>query len=177
MEQLATVKRQHHLDPLTEWYVLAWDAFKAPRFPVDEALKLARVVGLDFDREVKNQVCEVKSSDLIRYGQPDLQAQEQARPGRRGRRPRYPAPGRRAGPRPEHRRLRQAVLEKADLLGDATMMPALESLLNVLPHSSLAPKGKAEEGGLSGAASDFEALEKLAAWRLRTACQGRSCRW
>lgn len=65
MEQLATVKRQHHLDPLTEWYVLAWDAFKAPRFPVDEALKLARVVGLDFDREVKNQVCEVKSSDLI----------------------------------------------------------------------------------------------------------------
>ena len=50
MDQLATVKRKHHLDPLTEWYVLAWDAFKAPRFPVDEALKLARVVGLDFDR-------------------------------------------------------------------------------------------------------------------------------
>ena len=39
MEQLATVKRSHHLDPLTEWYVLAWDAFKAPRFPVDEALE------------------------------------------------------------------------------------------------------------------------------------------
>ena len=33
MEQLATVKRQHHLDALTEWYVLAWDAFRAPRFP------------------------------------------------------------------------------------------------------------------------------------------------
>jgi len=33
MEQLATVKRQHHLDPLTEWYVLAWDAFKAPGSP------------------------------------------------------------------------------------------------------------------------------------------------
>src|SRR4051794_3876964 len=64
MEQLATVKRQHHLDPLTEWYVLAWDAFKAPRFPVDEALKLARVVGLDFDREVKNVVGEVKGSDV-----------------------------------------------------------------------------------------------------------------
>ena len=57
MEQLATVKRNHHLDPLTEWYVLAWDAFKAPRFPVDEALKLARVVGLDFDQQVKNQIC------------------------------------------------------------------------------------------------------------------------
>ena len=58
-------KRKHHLDPLTEWYVLAWDAFKAPRFPVDEALKLARVVGLDFDQQVKNVVCEVKSSDVV----------------------------------------------------------------------------------------------------------------
>ncbi len=65
MEQLATVKRSHHLDPLTEWYVLAWDAFKAPRFPVDEALKLVRVVWLDFDRQVKNQICEVKSSDVV----------------------------------------------------------------------------------------------------------------
>ena len=65
MEQLATVKRQHHLDPLTEWYVLAWDAFKAPRFPSDEALKLARVVGLDFDSQVKNVVCEVKSNDVV----------------------------------------------------------------------------------------------------------------
>ena len=64
MDQLATVKRKHHLDPLTEWFVLAWDAFKAPRFPVDEALKLARVVGLDFDREVKNVVGEVKGSDV-----------------------------------------------------------------------------------------------------------------
>jgi putative DNA methylase len=65
MEQLATVKRQHHLDALTEWYVLAWDAFRAPRFPADEALKLARVVGLDFDQDVKKQVCEVKGDDVI----------------------------------------------------------------------------------------------------------------
>jgi adenine-specific DNA methylase len=65
MEQLATVKRQHHLDALTEWYVLAWDAFRAPRFPADEALKLARVVGLDFDQDVKKRVCEVKGDDVI----------------------------------------------------------------------------------------------------------------
>jgi adenine-specific DNA methylase len=65
MEQLATVKRQHHLDALTEWYVPAWDAFRAPRFPADEALKLARVVGLDFDQDVKKKVCEVKGDDVI----------------------------------------------------------------------------------------------------------------
>src|SRR6185312_4392336 len=64
MEQLATVKRQHHLDPLTEWYVLAWDAFRAPKFPADEALKLARVVGLDFDQEVKNIACAVSGEDV-----------------------------------------------------------------------------------------------------------------
>jgi hypothetical protein len=31
---------------------------------VDEALKLARVVGLDFDRGVKNYVCEVQNSNV-----------------------------------------------------------------------------------------------------------------
>ncbi len=45
--------------------MLAWDAFRAPRFPGDEALKLARVVGLDFDQDVKKRVCEVKGDDVI----------------------------------------------------------------------------------------------------------------
>ena len=65
--QLSELRQRYrglNLDPLTEWYALAWDAFKAPRFPVDEALKLARVVGLDFDREVKNVACESKGSDV-----------------------------------------------------------------------------------------------------------------
>jgi putative DNA methylase len=62
LQQLARVNRQQHLDPLTEWYVLAWDAFRAPRFPASEALKLARVVGLDFDRQVKDVLCEVKGT-------------------------------------------------------------------------------------------------------------------
>src|SRR5271157_1607013 len=160
MEQLATVKRQHHLDPLTEWYVLAWDAFKAPRFPVDEALKLARVVGLDFDREVKNQVCEVKSSDLILWD--SLTRKRKNKLGPVGGTVALDTLHQAAAlGRDQNTGAAQTVLEKADLLGDATLMTALETLLNVLPHSSLAPKGKAEEGGLSGAASDFEALEKL----------------
>jgi hypothetical protein len=33
MEQLLGTKRQTNLDPITEWFVLAWDAFEAPRFP------------------------------------------------------------------------------------------------------------------------------------------------
>jgi hypothetical protein len=160
MEQLATVKRQHHLDPLTEWYVLAWDAFKAPRFPVDEALKLARVVGLDFDREVKNQVCEVKSSDLILWD--SLTRKRKNKLGPVGGAVALDTLHQAAAlGRNQNTGVAQAALEHADLLADATMMTALETLLNVLPHSSLASRGKGEEGGLSGAASDFEALEKL----------------
>ena len=160
MEQLATVKRQHHLDPLTEWYVLAWDAFKAPRFPVDEALKLARVVGVDFDREVKNQVCEVKSSDVILWD--SLTRKRKNKLGPVGGAVALDTLHQAAAlGRDQNTGVAQAVLEKADLLSDATLMTALETLLNVLPPSSLTPRGKTEEGGLSGAASDFEALEKL----------------
>ena len=31
LQQLTTVKRQAHLDPVTEFYVLAWDAFQSAR--------------------------------------------------------------------------------------------------------------------------------------------------
>jgi len=39
-------------DPVTDWYLLAWDTFKAIEFPADEARKLALAVGLDLDSEV-----------------------------------------------------------------------------------------------------------------------------
>ncbi len=57
-------QRQADLDPLTEWFVLAWDAFQAPHFPYDEGLRLARVVGLDIDREVIGRVAEKKASNV-----------------------------------------------------------------------------------------------------------------
>ena len=30
----------------------AWDAFKAPKFSYDEALRLARAVGIDIDNDI-----------------------------------------------------------------------------------------------------------------------------
>lgn len=159
MEQLATVKRQHHLDPLTEWYVLAWDAFKAPRFPSDEALKLARVVGLDFDKDVKNVVCEVKSSDVILWDSKTRQAKSKLGP---------------VGEevmldtlhhaalvgRDQNTGAAQSVLENAGLLKDSTLLTAMEALLNVLPAPGAAA-GKKKDDSLGGASSDCEALEKL----------------
>jgi hypothetical protein len=39
-------------DPVTDWYLMAWDAFGAEQFPYDEARKLAMAVGVDLDKTV-----------------------------------------------------------------------------------------------------------------------------
>ncbi len=160
MEQLATVKRQHHLDALTEWYVLAWDAFRAPRFPADEALKLARVVGLDFDQDVKKQVCEVKGDDVIlwdsvtRHRNGSLRHVSEAcmldvlhwaaKTGRE-----------------QNTGAARNLIEEAQLIGDPTLLTALEALLNVLPPGVASAGRKKPDASLTGAANDFEALERL----------------
>lgn len=160
MEQLATVKRKHHLDPLTEWFVMAWDAFKAPRFPVDEALKLARVVGVDFDQQIKNQVCEVKSSDVVLWDSKTRKAKGKLGP---------------MGDSCMLNTLHQAAaivrdkntgaakkaIEDNGLIDDATLLTALEALLNVLPAVASPEKAPKLDANLSGASGDFDALEKL----------------
>ena len=52
LEQLADLKADGDLDPRTAFFVLAWDTFRAPTFPYDEALKLARAVGVDLESDV-----------------------------------------------------------------------------------------------------------------------------
>ncbi len=44
--------RSVEFDPVTDWYLMAWDAFRAQEFPADEALKLALALGLDMERHV-----------------------------------------------------------------------------------------------------------------------------
>ena len=39
-------------DPITDWYLMAWDAFRAQEFPADEARKLALALGMDLERDV-----------------------------------------------------------------------------------------------------------------------------
>ena len=145
MDHLAKVKRAHHLDPLTEWYILAWDTFRAPKFPADEALKLARVVGLDFDAEVKNQVCEVKASDVVLWDARTRQAK--GRLGEPGGSPMLDTLHHAAAAgHKTHTGAAKQVVEDAGLLQDPTLLTALEALLNVLPP-------------LRG--SDFEVLDNL----------------
>jgi hypothetical protein len=158
MAQLASVKRHHRLDALTEWYVLAWDAFRAPRFPADEALKLARVVGLDFDQHVKNTVCEVKGGDVLLWDSKTRRSKGKL--GSIGEESMIDTLHSIAlSAREQNTGVARDALERAKLLEDPTLMTSLEALLNVLPAPPAS--GRKGEGALAGASNDFVALEKL----------------
>jgi putative DNA methylase len=157
LEQLATVQRQAHLDPVTEFFVLAWDAFKSPQFPADEALKLARVVGISFDEKLRNKILELKGSDVILW--------DSALRSRKGSIGDIHNVGLNAlhvaanlG-REQNTGISRDYLERMGVLKDAAFMRALETVLNVLPPPQSLESGKS--GPLRGAAADCEALEKL----------------
>lgn len=44
--------REVRFDPVTDWYLLAWDAFRAEQFPADEARKLCIALDVELERTV-----------------------------------------------------------------------------------------------------------------------------
>jgi adenine-specific DNA methylase len=53
-------------DPVTDWYLMAWDAFRAEQFPADEARKLAIALGLDLeDTIIKTKRVVAKKSNHV----------------------------------------------------------------------------------------------------------------
>ena len=155
-------RRRGHaaLDPLTSFFVLAWDAFKAPLFPYDEGLRLARAVGVDLDRQVIGVLAEKKGSDLLLWDS-----------SRRAAKAALGAPdGTRAALDALHHAAHQVRtrslsaardgLDRAGLLSDARFQQALALLLEVLPMGG-AYSAAALAGDLGAAGSDFEALENL----------------
>ncbi len=161
MEQLLGSKRQTNLDAITEWFVLAWDAFKSPRFAYDEALRLARVVGVDIDREIVGHIAEKKASDVQLWD-----SSQRAAKGQLG-----ASDGSNSMLDAIHHaanRARTHGLESAkDLLvnNGVDLNPdfhsALLAILEVLPVSSTFTKFEDEEGAVSEAAKDFDVLENL----------------
>ena len=65
LEQLTHSKIREELDPVTSWFVLAWDAFRAPKVAYDEALVLARAVGVELDAQIIGHLAEKKGGDII----------------------------------------------------------------------------------------------------------------
>lgn len=158
LDQLSRVRRQASLDPVTEFFVLAWDAFSSPEFPADEALKLARVVGCNFDAQLRKQVLEVKGDSVLLW---DSRTRAQ-----------HGTLGAADGPvlldvlhqaarigREQNTGAARDFLETQGVLDNPAFHMALAAVLEVLP----APRSvtDAKSGMLSGAAEDARVLERL----------------
>lgn len=160
LEKLTRMKANQEIDPITSWFVLAWDAFKALTFPYDEALRLARAVGVDLDRQVVGVLAEKSASNLKLWD-----SARRAAKGSLG-----PSDGSRAMIDAVHhaahvgrsRNLQQAreLIAKAGLDGDPQFFAALEAVLEVLPVSK-SFSGVDLSGDLAESGSDFEVLENL----------------
>jgi adenine-specific DNA methylase len=160
LEQLTHRKARTDMDPVTAWFVLAWDAFEAPVFPYDEALRLARAVGVDLDKEIVGRLATKKASDIVL-----LDSQQRAAKMFLG-----PADGSRAmldvlhhaahAARARSLEAARELLEKGGWLTEPTFHVALQAVLEVLPVSATFSKVELTPA-LSGFGSDFEALENL----------------
>ena len=161
LEQLTHLKADADLDPSTAFFVLAWDAFKAPVFSYDEALRLARAVGVDLDAEIVGRLAEKKGSDIILW-----ESTFRAAKGTLG-----PVDGSRSMIDAIHHGANTArmhslaaareLLATALVDQDAHFFAALEAVLEVLPISK-AFTGIELDGSVEAAGSDFEALYNLA---------------
>ena len=161
LEQLTHLKPDEDLDGITAFIVLAWDAFKAPRFSYDEALRLARAVGVNIDNDIINRLGEKKASDVILWD-----SSRRAAKGTLG-----PVDGSRGMIDAIHHaanmaRIRSLAAAK-EMLAEALVdreprfFASLEAVLEVLPVSR-SFSGIDLKGEIAAAADDFEVLYNLA---------------
>jgi putative DNA methylase len=135
--------RPVQFDPHTDWYLMAWDAFKAEEFPGDEARKLALALGLDLEREVIGEKRLVtKKGARVAIQQPKARRKrDMVDPDRRAfecwidaahtAMLLYEEDGARAC---------QAFLTRTGLVSDATFKACVQALLNAIPRTK--EKGK-----------------------------------
>jgi putative DNA methylase len=71
-EEVASLRRQGLLlgrsvefDAMTDWYLLAWDAFRAAEFPFDEARKLALALDVEPEALVAARLISKKSGTVV----------------------------------------------------------------------------------------------------------------
>jgi putative DNA methylase len=160
LDQLGQKKGRAELDPLTSFFVLAWDAFRAPQFPYDEALRLARAVGVDLDAQVVGVLAEKKASDLILWDS-TKRAAKAALGVPDGSRAMIDALHHAANiARGKTLAAAREAMERAGMLAEPAFLQAMTYVLEVLPVGR-AFSGVALDGDLGAASSDFEALENL----------------
>ncbi|MCY4119434.1 MAG: DUF1156 domain-containing protein, partial [Acidobacteria bacterium] len=161
LRQIAHPKPNADLDPATAFVVFAWDTFKAPLFPYDEALHLARSVGVDLEADVVGRVAEKKAGNLRLWD-----SAHRAAKGALG-----PTDGTRAmidaihhaahAARSRSLATAQELLAGSGADREAGFFVALEALLEVLPPSGKFTGADLKGGDLAAAGDDFEALYGL----------------
>ena len=160
LEQLTHRKAKEDLDPVTAFFVLAWDAFRAPVFAYDEALRLARAVGVDMEADVTKRLGEKRNSDF-RFWDSAKRAAKGALGPEDGSRGLIDSIHRAA-----HLARSRSIAEARDMLAeksidqDARLFRALEAVLEVLPVSKTYT-GLDLQGEAAAASNDFEALYGL----------------
>ena len=160
LERLTHLKANADLDPATAFFVLAWDTFRAPMFDYDEALRLARAVGVDLDRDLTGRLAHKSGSNLMLWD-----SVRRAATGSLG-----PADGSRgmidalhhaaSVARSKSLAAARELLERAGVDQDPRFFAALEAVLEVLPMSP-SITGIRLTGDAAAAGDDFEALYKL----------------
>ena len=161
LEQLAHLNANADLDPATAFFVLAWDAFKAPMFSYDEANRLARAVGVDLDKDVIGRLAEKKGSDILLWDSAHRAAKGTLGPvvdGARGMIDSIHHAAHTA--RGSSLAAAQEMLANTQVDQDRRFFTALEAILEVLPVSK-AFTGIELEGNVAASGNDFEALYNL----------------
>ena len=160
LEQLTHLKAYADLDAPTAFFVLAWDTFNAPVFSYDEALRLARAVGTDLDKQVVKRMAEKNGSNLRIWDSVRRLAKGSLGPvdGSRGMIDAIHHAARLA--RNKSLDAARELLAKARVDKDPRFFAALEAVLEVLPVSTK-HTGVQLEGDLAASGSDFEALYDL----------------
>lgn len=160
LEQLTHLKSKVDLDGPTSFFVLAWDAFGAPNFPYDEALRLARAVGVDLDGQIIGRLAK-KDGDSVELWDSEMRAAKGTLGSPDGSQGMIDAIHHAAyAARTRTLQHGKDLLDKAGLLKDAGFSAALEAALEVLPPSR-SFTGVELDGLAAAASNDFEALENL----------------
>ena len=161
LERLTHLKANADLDPTTAFFVLAWDTFRAPVFEYDEALRLARAVGVDLDRDLAGRLANKSGSNLTLWD-----SARRAATGALG-----PADGSRGMidalhhaayvARTKSLAAARELLDRARVDQDARFFAALEAVLEVLPMSPNITGIRLTGDDVRAAGNDFEVLYKL----------------
>lgn len=146
-----------NIDAITAFFILAWDTFEAPVFDYDEALRLARAIGVDLEKDIIGSLCE-KKGNKIRLWDSQTRADKNTLGAVKGQPVMINALHRAAHLMRKHGK--ETTLEMLRDVPPEDFINALSALLEVLPVSTKISEVKMT-GDLARFGDDFQMLYDL----------------